>query len=283
MKLSGLLLTTSLATAALTGASLGQNANPSYSKYGMVMLNVMRSGEDRMVIANGMFMALKEPISDAAGAASIASDTCIVDAGSTNTTAGLGGLVGLSGGTTPGATFLDAGPQLTLRKGNDEIGVLPRQAASAGGVNLITYANEEDIEGLPTGLTLDIPGATPGFPKMTNVPVPTTASDFAVSASTPLDAVTKATTFTWKASGARNASVTLTGGADVGGRQVTFVCTAVDDGQFAFPAATGRELDSAGFTRGRVQSASQATRSTHTVGDALLLVTVSDTIEFEEE
>lgn len=170
----------------------------------------------------------------------------------------------------PADNSLDAGDPLTLRQGAQTYTTLPRR--KQGQAISYTTGMQAALKAPTAGLVIDIPGAAGGFPAMKDKAFPVTAP-VKLTAPTPDDDITPATTFTW-ANPSKEAStlVMLTGAQE--DKDLFFTCMAVDDGKFNFPAATLAELKQKGLDSGHLMTVGRMSSRTYQEGDALLNIRV---------
>ena len=268
MRIQRLAATTGLAALALSGVGLGQGSAPTYAKLGTVNVMETLDGSEVSRMASGFFIAPAQPLNAVPGLTTAARGICFVTA----LTPGQAPPPGQGPGGA-GLNALDAGERLTIRGGGHDLATIERMAMDSGQIKSINYI-AADLPELKGDLLLDIPGATPGFPKMTGVAFPAMPPAMDLQASTPLSAITKATTFSWTAGSSGNL-VILGGDGKAGGKDANFTCTAADDGRFAFPADTQAEMDKIGFTDGHLTNAGRIADSSHVVGDAVLVISVN--------
>ncbi len=124
------------------------------------------------------------------------------------------------------------------------------------------------LPALPSGLTVDVPGASGGFPAFSGTPFPTTPQ--AVTLTAPADgSVTSSTTFAWSSPSNDPNTLVLIGGVQPS-PAASFVCFARDDGSFSFSSATQAQLATAGFTQGQLNHTGRFAVRTTVQGDAVL-------------
>lgn len=172
---------------------------------------------------------------------------------------------------TPTATSLDAGEALPLNDG--DYTTLPKQVFG----NNILYTSDASTPLLPfpTNVTLDIPGATNGFPAFENVAFPGIPAAFTLTEPSNPSAVTKATTFAWTGAASSDSVMQLYGsGQGSDDTNVVFSCLASDDGSFSFPAQAQSQLDTLGFTTGSLSFANRTAIKQEVEGDVALFVSV---------
>jgi hypothetical protein len=174
------------------------------------------------------------------------------------------------------STPLDAGDAVIFKNATTTLFTLKRQALGSGQTTT-TYAF------IPTGqpftfpelggATLEIPGATNGFPAMTaTMPAALAAFTFAPSVD-----ITKDTAFAWTgATTGAYMSFQLQSGTSP--NQVFVSCFVKDTGSFSFSSATKVEMDSKGFTSGTIGLAGKTKYATKAQGDALLQMVIARTI-----
>jgi hypothetical protein len=169
----------------------------------------------------------------------------------------------------PTATSLDAGEALTLNDG--DYSTLLKQVFE----DSIVYLSDVSTPLLPfpTSVTLDIPGATNGFPAFENVTFPSIPAAFTLTEPSDPSTVTKATTFAWTGAASSDSVMQLVGsGPGSGDIEVVFSCVASDDGSFSFPAQAQSQLDALGFTTGSLSFANRSAIKQEVDGEAALYV-----------
>jgi hypothetical protein len=230
-----------------------------YTKLGIVGITNTALGSKA---ASGSFYKVPKSITQPPTATGGALDTCTVSKFSTTTPA----ITPPVPGSDQQLTALDAGAELTLKKGTDVLAVL-RQGSGAGGPGNLPFYSAIGITVDTVGSTLEIPGATDGFPAMT-VTMPAELAAFTFG---PKTGVTKDTTFTWTAP-TTGAYLVFGASAFVGTDFIFVTCISQDDGSFAFPASTQAEMDTKGFTSGQIPSVTKTISSFQPKGDSLLIV-----------
>ncbi len=280
MKITAVSIFLVLFLSACGGTSATTPTNPNtppeagtFKKFGTVALiesSVIGLETPVTRVASGAFNELVEAV-PFSSVPSSATDTCIIT-------------VVIQGQPTPPPTTpapptdpiksLDAGDPLTLSSGSTVYATLPRQIDPQ--TQTIFYssntAGSTSLPDFPASATVDIPGATDGFPAFSAVALPSIPSAFELTVSgADLAAITKDTTFSWTGQGSSTGSFTFYGSQFVDSQKsVSFFCNAVDDGSFSFPDKTKGELDAAGFTTGSLSGALRQSFRTETKGDALL-------------
>jgi hypothetical protein len=168
---------------------------------------------------------------------------------------------------------LDAGPELSLKKGVETIATLKPESNPIF-LKLKFYRSDTSVPISDTsGASLEIPGATDGFPA-TTVTLPNEIAAFTFE---PTKGVNKDTAFTWT-SPTPDATVTIVAvstATDASGAvssSVYVYCSAKDDGGFSFPASTKAEMDAKGFTTSITAFANKGISKFVPKGDALLIV-----------
>jgi hypothetical protein len=165
-----------------------------------------------------------------------------------------------------GITPLDAGTELTVKNASGTLATLKPQ--TNGGTIYKSYANDfTAIVPDVSGATIEIPGASGGFPTMTA----TLPAALAAFTSEPKTNITKDTAFTWT-SPVASASVIIGATSGTGASAVSVYCVAKDDGGFTFSASTKAELDSKGFTTAPFPTVSRFMSISIPKDDALLFV-----------
>lgn len=144
---------------------------------------------------------------------------------------------------------LSAGEQLVFTGPGGTYVELPREQLQFEGTLFIAYQLDgESLPGpVPSGLTLDIPGDD--FPAFSAVDVPDVepltgvTPEFSFTSPT---SITADTVFGWDAGSNPDAYISISASStNFGGDGISVTnvdCLAVDDGEFAFPAATRAEL-----------------------------------------
>jgi hypothetical protein len=194
----------------------------------------------------------------------LAEDTCIV----TNES-----LTGYPWDLTreiPGLVGLDAGAVLNMSKSGFKLAAFKAQTSKLGAYERVE--TNFDLSSDLSGATLEIPGATDGFPAMT-VTLPNKPDNFKLA---PQYSITKDSVFTWDSS-VPGATVTLeTSMLGPGPGDAPFSeyvrCNLKDDGSFSFPDTTKAKMDALKFTASRTASAVRKVNTVVTKGDALLLI-----------
>ena len=135
------------------------------------------------------------------------------------------------------------------------------------GFTVYQTQDDEPVAGpIPTGLTIDIPGAAGGFPAASNV---------AMTTALPIDFTLTGNTISWTNSGEADAivSITLSAFADSDFQtQVTLTCELVDDGSHEIAASVlpaGNNIEFPVFLGTRA-----VTRLTQ-VGNSVLILTAT--------
>ncbi|WP_161884299.1 hypothetical protein [Deinococcus alpinitundrae] len=124
---------------------------------------------------------------------------------------------------------LDAGEAITFKKNGMTFAALARMDLQPQATpNYVYEAQNLVLSGL-SDLTLNIPGASGGFPAFSDVPFPVPAPAFKVTMPTDLGAVTPTTRFAWTGASNDPAAVVFLG---VLKGDTPFFCTAHDDGSF---------------------------------------------------
>lgn len=267
-----------LLTLALTlTAAAAQDA--SVTKTGVISLTVTRmnipgANVSTFVGATAIFQRLSGPTGTFATGSTWGglADTCAVlqSKDVTNASAAVG-----PQSSTPGAdpASLDAGDPITLRSGHATYATLTRRASG----NLVTYTTLTPVlPPPPASLVADVPGTPDGFPAFTGAAFPSSAPIRVLQPEHGAN-VEPGTVFTWaNATHDPSVRVLLTGAQQVGSSNVIFTCFARDDGSFAFPDATRKELGAKGFTQGHLLSAGRTLSRSVRQGDALLTLNVTD-------
>ncbi|MGL4608414.1 MAG: hypothetical protein ACRCYY_01835 [Trueperaceae bacterium] len=242
------------------------------NRVGFVSVGQVTSAGVPIRSASGSFIGYSTGIAAPSQSDYTAKDSCIVTVESSSTDPDIP--------TEEQLVSLDAGAALTLKTNE---GVFANLAKD---LTLGAYINDPLVE-LPTfpeGLLLDVPGtaeAEDGFPAFSNVPVPPVSAEFNFNASSDLNDISKATTFSWIGSAASTSIIGFLGeGLNQENKKVFYVCTAIDDGSFEFPADTQTAFDGAGFTTGILSSATRNGYIVQVQGDAALTVNSSNTIVF---
>lgn len=234
-----------------------------YSKIGFVGLTSVGT----LKVFVGAFLKVPNAISQPPTASGQALDTCnVIKIASLTQAPPLPG-------QDQSVTALDAGPELTIKKGGESLAVLKPSAEAIGGLK--SYSNTPSALPDTSGATVEIPGATGGFPAVTAT-LPTELAEFTFK---PVVGITKDSTFTWTAP-TNEAIVTLSAGSSNGTDYTLVYCTMKDDGEFAFPASTKAEMDAKGFTTSAFSGASKGISKFVTKDDALLIVTASRSSTF---
>ncbi|TSA80316.1 hypothetical protein FNU79_16835 [Deinococcus detaillensis] len=236
----------------------GQNppANKLYSKYGNVMYMNNGNGAGSVGVI-GSFHNINPTALPKALDPSLL-DTCQLGNGEAYVSSLL---------FTTSGTALDAGAALTFKKNGVTFASLPRteEKTQAIGPEYLYSAQPLVLNGL-SNLTLSIPGAAGGFPAFTDVPFFVPKSAFKITAPVDLKAVTATTQFTWTGATNDPAAVVV---FLVGQKEISFFCTARDDGSFSIPSDFQDVLKAQNFTKG-VAAAIQSLTRFETNGDALL-------------
>jgi hypothetical protein len=213
----------------------------------------------------GVFFEYPEAIDVPKNPQFLVSDSCTV-------TVAEPGTIPPENPNAPTATSLDAGDALTLESG-EPYATLPKSVFE----NVISYASDPltPLLPFPSSLTLDIPGATNGFPAFQDVAFPGIPAEFTLTQPSDPTTITKAATFAWTGAASSDSFMQLFGsGQGTDNKTVGFYCLANDDGNFSFPAQTQSELDAAGFTTGSLLVATRSAFKQQLQGDAALFVTV---------
>ena len=171
--------------------------------------------------------------------------------------------------TAANGTSVSAGEVLTVISANGTYMELIRQEIQEG---FIVYNPQPNtVAGiLPTNLSIDIPGDV--FPAFANVAAATVQT---LNVTTPNagEHVTPTTAFSWNASNTAGNIISISATSFINAEAMTVTCSAVDDGEFTFPAATQNEMGNE-FT----SIASSISRDAFVVrqyDDATILVTTS--------
>ena len=115
--------------------------------------------------------------------------------------------------------------------------------------------------------TLEIPGATNGFPAVT-LTLPNEIAAFAFQPSTD---VTKDSNFTW--TGPKTSAFLAFSAFSISGENTVAVsCTLKDDGDFSFSAVTKAEMDSKGFVTAIAPSLTKYNIAFKAQGDTLMTI-----------
>jgi hypothetical protein len=234
---------------------------PMYSKLGYVGLT--NAGD--LKVFSGIFYKLPTANFRPFSSTGIPEDTCLVTPNSSQTPP--------PPGTEQATVALDAGTELTVKNATVTLAVLNVSAAGSSAKAYFSAPNATTPD--VSGATLEIPGATDGFPAMTT----TLPNEIAAFTFGPTKGITKDTTFEWT-SPTTGALVTFSATSGTGASNVSVFCTAKDDGSFAFPAATKTELDAKGFTTGLSLSTNKGISKFVTKDDALLILTTSRSSTF---
>lgn len=267
------------------GTSGGQNGSTggqtggtvSISKYGVISLSRTDMDGESIIAGSGSFYALGQALTSvpANPYAVNSGDFCYVSDGGQQ-----GDPAGNALGTV---TSLDAGAKLSLKAAGQAYATLDRMTANNSFIYLSTTL--PDAAGA-TSLTVDVPGATNGFPAFAGVTVPALpAASFTLKANgqdvTAGTSITADTSFTW--TNPTNAAGTFLSvfGSNAATPAVSFFCITADDGSFSFPQATKAELAAKNFGAGKVQGATRSAYRTETKGDAVLYVSNSQIRHYE--
>lgn len=256
------------------GSSTNSNTPPGgttkIKKLGYVLLSETTAGGFTTRNGSGFFFEYSEVVDIPENPQFLENDTCAV--------------VAIEEGETPPetpnaptATSLDAGEKLSLNNGDyDE---LIKQVFEGD----IFYSTDMTTPLLPfpASLTLDIPGATGGFPAFTGVTFPSIPAAFTLTEPSNTSAVTTSTTFAWTGAGSSDSVMQFYGfgdGAD--NKTVVFSCVATDDGSFAFPVQTQSELDALGFSTGSLSFVNRFAAKQEIEGDVALFVSIGRSQSF---
>jgi hypothetical protein len=267
------------------GGSSDPNTNPdpnnppggttTFEKLGFVTLSESSFDGGVSRIGSGVFLEPAEATPVSTNDQFIPLDTCIV--------------IVSSSGTDPEPTpdpdepkYLDAGEALTLISGDTTYATLVKSPLPPGGTPLpIIYSSaSETLPEFPASLTLNIPGATDGFPAFSNVAMPTIPPDFELTLSGSEGIkITKDTTFAWTGQGSGDTvfgiiAYDFSRVSETSSQTLALICYARDDGSFALPDTTKAELDVAGFTNIELSTAFRQSNLTQTNGDAALILSV---------
>lgn len=176
-------------------------------------------------------------------------------------------------------TFLDAGTELSIKSGNNVYATLKKESFN----QVIGYSHDTQVVlgDLPDNATIDIPGASAGFPAFNNIALPNQPSSFSLTATPALNKVDKSSSFSWQGSNATFFSLSIFG-KDADDQTIVIGCNAKDDGSFSFPATTQAELDAAGFTTGYVVSAGRFAISREAKDNAAIQILIFQTENIPE-
>jgi hypothetical protein len=242
-------------TACPTNTSSPTDGPPIYSKIGLVEL-LGSSGFPRAFTAS--FYKLSTAITQPTTVLKPPEDSCVIDKTLYNN-------VLKPGADARNTSALDAGTELTVTNSSATLSTL---AASGPGSTSQTkaYLGSLDASADTSGATLNVPGTTGGFPKMTAIlPAELAAYTFG-----PETEVTKDTTFEWT-SPTLTSVMTFVVASGANPNVVYAQCYTRDDGNFGFSATTKAELDAKGFMTGRLLSADKLTFKFIPQDDALLI------------
>jgi hypothetical protein len=176
--------------------------------------------------------------------------------------------------TTPSEdpVYLDAGDALTFRMNGSTYAVFPKKVDDKG---VLGYQPTTTFAAPTSTVSLDIPGASNGFPAFSNVTMPSVASDFTFSPSSGV--ITADTRFTWTGS-STGAMVLFGNGKNAAGDSIFIFCSLKDDGEYMFPADVRTQL--AGLANGKLGAAYRINSRIETRGDASLILLVYNTKVF---
>jgi hypothetical protein len=176
--------------------------------------------------------------------------------------------------TTPteDPVYLDAGDALTFRMNGSTYAVFPKKVDDKG---VLGYQPTTTFAAPTSTVSLDIPGASNGFPAFSNVTMPAVASDFSFTPSNGV--ITAETRFTWTGS-SPGAMVLFGNGKNAAGDSVFIFCSLKDDGEYVFPADVRTQL--AGLANGKLGAAYRINSRIETRGDASLILLVYNTKVF---
>jgi hypothetical protein len=231
---------------------------PMYSKLGYVGLT--NAGD--LKVFSGAFYKLPTANFRPFTSTGIEEDTCLVTPNSSQTPP--------LPGTAQATVALDAGTELTVKSATATLAVLKVSAAGSSAKAKAYFSTPNASTPDASFATLEIPGATNGFPAMTTT-LPKEIASFTFG---PKTGITKDSTFEWT-SPTMGALVTFGATSGTGSSIVSVFCTAKDDGSFAFPATTKTELEAKGFTTGTSLIANKGISQFVSGDDALLIVTTS--------
>jgi hypothetical protein len=251
-------------TACLGGGDTGGTA-PANAKYTKLSYMGLTNAGDLKVFT-GLFFKLPTGIIQPITSTGIAEDTCLVTQGSTQPP---------PPGTAQETVALDAGTEITIKNTTATLAVLKVSPVGSSAKAKVYFSTPNATTPDVSGATLEIPGATDGFPAMTT----TLPNEIAAFTFGPTNGITKDTTFEWT-SPTTGALVAFSATSGTGASNVSVFCTAKDDGSFAFPATTKTELDAKGFTTGSSLTTNKGISKFVTKDDALLIVTTSRSSTF---
>jgi len=168
-------------------------------------------------------------------------------------------------------TFLDVGSSVTIKSNNEDFAILTKQVFG----ETIGYTTEltKSLADLNANASLSIPESDSGFPEFLNVMLPEAPTDFTLSASPSTDNITKTSRFTWQGDSSAFFTFSISG-EDAQNEPIYILCNAKDDGDFSFSATIQAELDAAGFTKGKINSASRLTTHREVKNKAAVQVTL---------
>jgi|GEM_PF-3391025 len=190
-------------------------------------------------------------------------EACVVTRASAGQASPGGSAIG--GGTED--VSVDAGDPITVRYAQSPYATLKRQTVGKN----ITYQAATPVPAPTAALVVDVPGAAGGFPAFRAAAFPSSAG---LKLTAPKDgAVSLETKFTWSNPTNDAATHVMIVGSDERA-QLAFVCTARDDGAFAFPEASRAELKRLGFRSGTLTMVGRQGTRVHRVADAQLNVHV---------
>jgi hypothetical protein len=228
---------------------------PTYSKIGFVDL-LGSSGFPRIFTAS--FYKLSTPIVQPTTVLKFPEDSCTIDKTIFRSL--------VKPGEDDRSTLaLDAGVELVVQKSSATLSTLTLSS------QLQTPRTKEYLGSLAaqadtSGSTLDIPGSTGGFPKMTvTLPAEPVAYTFG-----PQTEVTKDTVFEWTSPRLDSVLIFVVA-SGTSPNTVYAECFAKDDGSFTFSANMKAALDAKGFTTGRLFSTNKLTFKFIPQDDALLV------------
>jgi hypothetical protein len=234
-----------------------------YNKLGYV--GVTNAGTSRSI--SGNFFKSTNSFAQPASATGLADDTCLVTKSATPPPPpDVSTLIA-------NIESLDAGPELSLKKGTETLATLKPESNPIF-PKLKFYRSDTSVAIPDTaGASLEIPGATDGFPAIT-VTLPNELAAFTFE---PTKGVNKDTAFTWTsptpdATVTISAVSTVTDASGVVSSSVYVYCSAKDNGSFSFPASTKVEMDAKGFNTSLFAFANKGISKFVPKGDALLIV-----------
>lgn len=253
----GLIAVSSLALVltACPNASVPINDPARYSKIGLVEL-LGSSGSPRAFSAS--FYKLSTTILLPTTVMKLPEDSCVIEKT-------LYGNLLRPGADDRNTVALDAGAELTVKNATATLSTLVVSSPASTSQTKGYFGSLEALVDT-SGSTLNIPGATGGFPKMmATLPAEPAAFTFG-----PETGVTKDTTFEWTSpiSGSVMIFVVASG---TNPDTVYAECFAKDDGSFTFSTSMKTELDAKGFTTGRLFRTNKLTFKFIPQDDALLV------------